>query len=142
MRARRKVQVVCPKCEQEREVQYYHTLKESFTGMCVSCSRSSRRGEDHPLWKGGSTITAQGYRKVKADDHPARDKDGYVFEHRLVMEDKIGRFLHRDETVHHKDGDRLNNDSSNLELWTGNHGKGIRHQSFIVQEDLEWMEVW
>jgi hypothetical protein len=37
-------------------------------------------------------------------------------EHRLVMEQQIGRYLESDEIVHHLDGDRLNNDPSNLEV--------------------------
>ena len=33
----------------------------------------------------------------------------YVYEHRLLMEQKIGRLLRPGEIIHHKDGDRLNN---------------------------------
>ena len=39
-------------------------------------------------------------------------------EHRLVMAQLLGRPLTDDESVHHKDGNRLNNDPSNLELWS------------------------
>ncbi|MDQ1696617.1 MAG: hypothetical protein QOJ03_1970 [Frankiaceae bacterium] len=39
-------------------------------------------------------------------------------EHRLVMAQMLGRALTDDESVHHRDGNRLNNDSSNLELWS------------------------
>ena len=38
------------------------------------------------------------------------------WEHRLVIEQHLGRKLLPKENVHHKDGDRLNNDISNLEL--------------------------
>jgi len=41
---------------------------------------------------------------------------GRVLEHRLVMENTIGRILESDEQIHHKDGDRLNNHPDNLEL--------------------------
>lgn len=61
-----------------------------------------------------------GYWKVKAPDHPAvahlKPKHQYVLEHRLVMEEKLGRFLKSDEFVLHKDGDRVNNDPDNLVL--------------------------
>lgn len=70
------------------------------------------------------------------------DKNGYwmnrvdgveVPEHRTVMEGVIGRKLFAEETVHHKDGNRLNNDPANLELWSSRHGKGQR-----VEDKVMW----
>lgn len=66
----------------------------------------------------GFFITKQGYKYVRQVGHPHATQDGYVLEHRLVMECLIGRFLERHEIVHHKDGNRLNNDPGNLELMT------------------------
>jgi hypothetical protein len=48
------------------------------------------------------------------------------FLHRLVMAEKLGRRLAPRETVHHIDGNRLNNQVDNLQLRHGAHGKGIR----------------
>jgi hypothetical protein len=66
------------------------------------------------------------------------DKHGYVLvagvpEHRTVMERVMGRKLTPEETVHHKDGNRTNNDPANLELWDTRHGKGQR-----VEDRLAW----
>lgn len=40
---------------------------------------------------------------------------GYVYEHRLNLEKKLGRRLKKGEHVHHKDGNPANNKASNLE---------------------------
>lgn len=47
-------------------------------------------------------------------------------EHRLVMVVQLGRALEPDETVHHSNGDRLDNRPANLELWSTMHPKGQR----------------
>jgi len=62
----------------------------------------------------------------RAPDHPrAKSNNGYVFEHVLVMEETIGRYLdYPGETVHHKNGISDDNRPENLELWTGNHPSG------------------
>jgi hypothetical protein len=90
--------------------------KETYEMM----NPDGRHGEDAANWKGGRRII-NGYVFVYAPDHPSAH-GGVVQEHRLVMEKVIGRYLEPYEVVHHLDGDRLNNDPSNLELKTrGKH---------------------
>src|SRR5262249_51058147 len=56
------------------------------------------------------------------DGKPSRD----VFEHRYVMAESLGRALYKEETVHHRDGNRRNNSIENLELFSNRHGPGQR----------------
>jgi hypothetical protein len=51
-----------------------------------------------------------GYKKIKLKDGTTRD------EHRLVMEQHLGRRLERWEHVHHKNEDKRDNRLENLEL--------------------------
>ncbi len=49
-----------------------------------------------------------------------------IAEHRLVMAQVLGRPLHPDEVVHHRNGDRTDNRPENLELWSTYQPKGQR----------------
>lgn len=73
------------------------------------------KGENNPSFVGRQWLV-NGYRKVYAPNHPFRDGHGYVLEHRLIMEQYLGRYLRPEEHIHHRDGNKLNNDISNLEL--------------------------
>lgn len=70
-------------------------------------------------------INRSGYIYIKTWDHPFCGKQGYVAEHRLIMEKHIGRFLEPEETIHHIDGNKTNNSIDNLELFAtrGEHTK-------------------
>ena len=58
-----------------------------------------------------------GYVRVYAPMHPEANTWGYVYEHRLIAEEKIlGRRLNSDEVVHHKNGKRWDNRLANLEV--------------------------
>lgn len=78
-----------------------------------------RAGELHPEWRGGVKYQ-KGYRYVYAPDHPNARTGRYIAEHRLVMEQVLGRYLERTEVVHHKDGNPLNNHPDNLEVFQSN----------------------
>lgn len=86
-----------------------------------------RSGERHTGWKGGVKIV-KGYRYLYRPDHPRATKQGYVAEHRLVMEETLGRFLDPHEVVHHRRrGDTLDNRPENLEVFQSNP-EHLRHE--------------
>jgi hypothetical protein len=72
---------------------------------------------DYPLMNRpkGSGCFHDGYKKLTINGER-------IFEHRYIIEKAIGRKLDRNEKVHHKDGDRLNNSLGNLIITDqGNH---------------------
>ena len=52
--------------------------------------------------------------------------------HRVVMENELGRLLDRDEIVHHIDGDKKNNELSNLQVMSS-----AKHSSYHSLERWE-----
>jgi hypothetical protein len=83
--------------------------------------KSTRRsGPEHHNWQGGTHRHSDGYVNAYAPEHPsvAHREAGhrYVLQHRLVMEEVLGRFLQPDEDVHHINGVKDDNRPENLEL--------------------------
>ncbi len=67
-------------------------------------------------WKGGKTKHQAGYVLILKPEHPSADKNGYIFEHRFIMERHIGKFLKRYEFVHHRNCIKNDNRIENLEI--------------------------
>ena len=81
-------------------------------------------GEAAPLYDG---------RSVNTDRYIALARDGkQVLEHRVVMEDLLGRPLRATENVHHRNGVRIDNRPENLELWATAHPYGQRVDDLVA----------
>ena len=61
-------------------------------------------------------------------EHP-NSKNGWILEHRVVVEKFIGRYLTESEVVHHIDEDKSNNEIENLMLFKSQR----EHSSFHIK---------
>lgn len=71
----------------------------------------------------------------KVTDHNGYRKIGTRYEHRIVMEQHLGRSLLPGESVHHRNGIRHDNRIENLELWVTSQPYGQR-----IEDLLKWAD--
>jgi len=92
----------------------------------LRCLGIAQKGQGNPAYSGGRHILANGYWVVHMPDHANADSRGYVYEHRLVAEEKIGRPLSEGEVVHHINHCRTDNNPENLEV-LGSNSEHMKH---------------
>lgn len=124
------------------------------TKTCVACLREFQTRKNKTrfcskscIWKAtkGPEFNAR-ISRATAEQRAARQRGtgsrGYIkqggrHQHRVVAEQMLGRPLKRGEVVHHKDGNKHNNDPSNLEVMT--QGEHMReHGIGIPWKPLHW----
>lgn len=79
----------------------------------------------HNTAKNYRTHGCNGYIQVMCKGHPHTNKWGYILEHRLIMEQHIGRYLETNEHVHHINGIRTDNRLENLILIKSSQHPGM-----------------
>jgi len=102
---------ICLNCNKRFEVNPKNTRQKFCSRYCVN------NGSFSAMWKGGIHIETKGYIRIKQRNHPYIDKQGYVLEHRLAMEQSLGRYLLPYEIVHHKNHIKTDNRIENLEIF-------------------------
>ena len=120
----------CPACRAKTTCECGQA-KQVKSSTCAECRTVKESANGN--WKGGRTRHKAGYVMVRAPGHPRASRSAYVFEHILVAEELLGRYLQPGESVHHRNGVRDDNRPENLELWTRPQPSGIR-----VSDAIEW----
>lgn len=94
-------------------------------------------GENHFNWKGGRIKSSHGYIMIYNPYHPNANKDGYVYEHRLIVEKQIGRYLHRWEVSHHINKIKDDNCLENLMAFVNNSA----HMQFEKRNKINFEKI-
>lgn len=92
------------------------------------------KGERNSQWKGGRRKQS-GYIMCLKPNHPNSSKEGYVFEHRLVMEEFLGRYLKPEEIIHHKNEIRDDNRIENLMLFS-NIAEHLKYHATLKKQKV------
>jgi hypothetical protein len=110
---------ICENCgiefETYRSPSNMKKLKPRFCSL--KCIGESQKGINNPSYKNGKHFDANGYVVLFKPEHPFCGVRKSILEHRFIMECKIGRYLKKEEIVHHIDGNKSNNDINNLMLF-------------------------
>lgn len=132
-RARCKPPVIkaCAVCGKEMRLKPSQAVLQCCSMDCRDRLRTKRPGD---RLHNGKPIRydRQGYVMVYEPNHPNKAFHGWQYEHRLVAEQTLGRYLRSDEHVHHLDGQKDRNDPDNLEVMDG-----LAHATLSLREYQE-----
>ena len=111
-----------------------HKSRKFCSLSCYNLSMWNRPyGSRNKNWKGGKW-NHNGYVVRSASSFSEQDlkilmpmfmRNRGILEHRAVMALALGRALSKDEKVHHKNGNGMDNKLENLEVWRTSHPAGI-----------------
>lgn len=117
----------CPACGDEFMSQPYRGAK-----YCSETCARRQMGENKRVPGGWYVMGKSGY--------IARTRNGTTeLQHRVVMEEILGRSLYPHENVHHKNGLKADNRPENLEVWVTKQPKGQRPED-IIEWAIAWLE--
>lgn len=158
----RKVICKCGNCGVEFQVPASHSERRKYCSLtCKNGSvaysdliGSSKSRENNPMWRGGVVAMGGGYMAVRMPSHPFAS-NGYILEHRLVMESWLKEdckdskflieiygdlYLSPGFDVHHLDEDKKNNTRDNLLVCT-KQTHVLLHAGYGVNSGTFWPEL-
>ncbi len=117
----------CLDCQKEQWVTRGNGAQANLpqSPRCRSCASRKNTQE---YWDRGAVKADEGFKSGRATValgklspyHPMTNKQGLVFNSRLVMAESLNRCLTKTEVVHHRNGNMLDDRIENLELMTNN----------------------
>lgn len=108
------VEVECSFCKNLTVKKYFEFARNDNNFCGNECRINYFVGDKNPYWNGGESHH-QGYKMIRCI---SEEGSLYKREHRLIVEDLIGRPLKEDEVVHHINGVRDDNRVENLKIMT------------------------
>jgi len=127
-------------CNGEIKIQIHHHARGAPQFINGHYSRvnnpmAGRCGDKNPHYNEGQHINSYGYISVLI---PGPGRSRYALEHRLRMEQSLGRKLKRGEHVHHRNGIKTDNRLDNLLLIS--HSDHSKHHA--KNGETGWALYW
>ena len=113
-------------------------ISEAMKGKNNPMYGIHRFSEKAPAWKGGRYKGKDGYIRIYNPEHPYANRQGYVYEHRWIIEQYLGRYLTPKEVVHHINGIKDDNRIENLMVFCCNsaHTRYHKDPNLVKPEEI------
>jgi len=152
-----KAKVKCEICSNIRIIKWW-TAKISEEHICRSCSTTksrigkkaseqAKKNMSKAQRKNGYRSQGNGYKAILIDnkEHPRYRNTkggGYIMEHILIMEENLGRYLEKNELIHHIDKNKLNNNINNLYIFKGKTLSDSKKQHQLSHQSAEDLTIY